>query len=158
MNQPSESRDERRQLREQIIGMGETSLHKSYYPLLQERLLELERFRALIDETNDMILMVQTPENRCVDANHSSCAQLGYTTAQLFSMELFTLLAPEKREQFRKAFSKAAVSGTQEKIETTLCTSQGAVIPVELPDTFCYIRPQKLWRDRCPRYQRADPV
>jgi len=132
MNQPSESRDERKQLRERIIGMGETSLHKSYYPLLQERLLELERFRALIDETNDMILMVQTPENRCVDANHSSCAQLGYTAAQLFSMEIFTLLAPEKREQFRKAFSKAAVSGTQEKIETTLCTAQSGLIPVEL--------------------------
>jgi PAS domain S-box-containing protein len=132
MNQPSEQPDEREQLRERIIGMGETSLHKSYYPLLQERLADLERFRALIDETNDMILMVQTPENRCVDANHSSCAQLGYTAAQLFSMEIFTLLAPEKREQFRKAFSKAAVSGTQEKIETTLCTSQGAVIPVEL--------------------------
>ncbi|MGA2699460.1 MAG: PAS domain S-box protein, partial [Methanoregula sp.] len=99
-------------MRERIIGMGETSLHKSYYPLLQERLADLERFRALIDETNDMILMVQTPENRCVDANHSSCAQLGYTTAQLFSMEIFTLLAPEKCEQFRKAFSKASISGT----------------------------------------------
>jgi PAS domain S-box-containing protein len=132
MNPPSEQPDERGQLRERIIGMGETSLHKSYYPLLQQRLLELERFRALIDETNDMILMVQTPENRCVDANHSSCAQLGYTTAQLFSMEIFTLLAPGKREQFREFFSQAAVTGTQEKVETLLCTSQGDLIPAEL--------------------------
>jgi len=39
--------------------MGETSVHKSYYPLLQQRLAELERFRALIDETHDMILVVK---------------------------------------------------------------------------------------------------
>jgi PAS domain S-box-containing protein len=132
MNQPSEQPDEREHLRERIIGMGETSLHKSYYPLLQQRLAELERFRALIDETNDMILMVQTPENRCVDTNHACIVQLGYTSAQLLSIDIFTLIVPEKRGQFQKVFSHAAATGTQEKIETVLCTSQGAVIPAEI--------------------------
>lgn len=132
MNQPSEQPDEREQLREQIIGMGETSLHKSYYPLLQQRLADLERFRALIDETNDMILMVQTPENRCVDTNHACNVQLGYTSAQLLNIDIFSLIVPEKRGQFQKAFSQAAATGTQEKIETALCTSEGAVIPAEL--------------------------
>ena len=130
MNPPSEQPDERGQLRERIIGMGETSLHKSYYPLLQQRLAELERFRALIDETNDMILMVRTPENRCVDTNHACTVQLGYTNEQLQSMDIFSLIAPEKRGQFRKVFSHAAATGTQEKIETILCTAQGAVIPL----------------------------
>ena len=65
------------------------------------------------------------------DANHACNVQLGYTTDQLLSMDIFALIAPEKREQFRKVFSTAAVTGTQEKIETILCTSQGAVIPVE---------------------------
>ncbi|MFA7695081.1 MAG: PAS domain S-box protein, partial [Methanoregula sp.] len=115
-----------------IIGMGESSLHKSYYPLLQQRLAELERFRALIDETNDMILMVQTPENRCVDANHACNVQLGYTTAQLLGTEIIALIAPEKRGQFQKIFSHAAATGMQEKIETVLCTAHGAVIPAEL--------------------------
>ncbi|MFA5236671.1 MAG: PAS domain S-box protein [Methanoregula sp.] len=132
MNQPSEQPDEREQLRERIIGMGESSLHKSYYPLLQQRLAELERFRALIDETNDMILMVQTPENRCVDANHACNVQLGYTTAQLLGTEIIALIAPEKRGQFQKLFSHAAATGMQEKIETVLCTAHGAVIPAEL--------------------------
>jgi PAS domain S-box-containing protein len=132
MNPPSEQPDERGQLRERIIGMGETSLHKSYYPLLQQRLAELERFRALIDETNDMIIMVQTPENRCVDTNHACTVQLEYTSDQLQSMDIFSLIAPEKRGQFRKVFFHAAAAGIQEKIETILCTSQGAVIPAEL--------------------------
>lgn len=132
MNPPSEPPDEREELRERIIGMGANSLHKSYYPLLQQRLADLERFRALIDETNDMILMVQTPENRCVDANHASNVQLGYTADQLISMDIFALIAPEKCGQFQKVFSHAAATGTQEKIETLLCTSEGAVIPAEL--------------------------
>ena len=108
MNHPSEQPDEREELRERIIGMGETSLHKSYYPLLQQRLADLERFRALIDETNDMILMVQAPENRCVDTNHACNVQLGYTADQLLSMDIFALIAPEKRGQFQKVFSHAA--------------------------------------------------
>jgi PAS domain S-box-containing protein len=132
MKPPSEPADGRDALRERIIGMGETSLHKSYFPLLQQRLAELERFRALIDETNDMILMVQTPGNRCVDANHACTVQLGYTTARLLTMEIFALVAPGKREQFRKAFSHAAATRTQEKIETFLCTAQEQLIPTEL--------------------------
>ena len=44
-------------IREKIIGLGEQSIRKSYYPELQERLSELERFRALLDETNDAIFL-----------------------------------------------------------------------------------------------------
>ena len=132
MNPPSEPENGRTALRERIIGMGETSLHKSYYPLLQQRLAELERFRALIDETNEMILVVQTPENRCVDANHACTVQLGYTIAQLHAMDIFSLVAFAKREQFRKVFARAAATNVQEKIGTDLLTSQDRVIPAEL--------------------------
>jgi PAS domain S-box-containing protein len=132
MNLPSEPRDEREQLRERIIGMGETSVHKSYYPLLQQRLAELERFRALIDETNDMILMVRTPGNRCVDINHACNVQLGYSTDDLKNMDILTLFTPEKRGQIRDVFTRAAATRTQEKVETVLCTSQGQTIPAEL--------------------------
>jgi len=132
MSPHSEPDNDRTALRERIIGMGETSLHKSYYPILQQRLAELERFRALIDETNEMILVVQTPENRCVDANHACTVQLGYTIAQLRIMDIFSLVAVTKREQFYKAFVHAAATSAQEKIETALLTSQDKVIPAEL--------------------------
>ncbi|HVP95545.1 PAS domain S-box protein [Methanoregula sp.] len=132
MNPPSEPAETRDILRERIIGMGETSLHKSYYPLLQQRLADLERFRALIDETNDMILVVQIPENRFVDVNHACSVRLGYATARLLAMDPFNLIAPAKREPFREAFSRAAATGDQEKIETDLCTLHGETIPAEL--------------------------
>lgn len=136
MHQPSDPEADREALRERIIGMGETSVHKNYYPLLQQRLAELERFRALIEETHDMILMVRIPENTCVDSNHASSTQLGYTPSQLASMEIFSLVLPEKRGQFRKVLLRAADTGTQEKIETILCSAQGRMIPAELSIRF----------------------
>ena len=132
MNPPSEPAETRDLLRERIIGMGETSLHKSYYPLLQQRLADLERFRALIDETNDMILVVLIPENRFVDVNHACSVRLGYATAKILTMDPSSLISPAKREHFREVFSRATATGSQEKIETDLCTSKGEAIPAEL--------------------------
>jgi PAS domain S-box-containing protein len=143
MNPPSDPAENRDGLRERIIGMGETSLHKSYFPLLQRRIADLERFRALIDETNDMIFMVRSPENRFVDVNYMCSVRLGYTTAQLLSMDPFDLIAPAKREQFREMFSGAAATGNQVKIETDLSTSQEEVIPVEFLIRFVTLDQQR---------------
>lgn len=136
MNPSSDPAEDRKVLRERIIGMGETSVHKSYYPLLQKRLAELERFRALIDETHDMILVVKAPENTCVEVNRASSAQLGYSPARLAGMDIHTLVAPEKRDRFQEVLLRAAESGTQEKIETTLCSAEGRMIPAELTIHF----------------------
>jgi len=142
MNPSSDTPQDRDTLRERIIGMGETSVHKSYYPLLQQRLVELERFRALIDETHDIILVVKAPGHTCVEANHAGSAQLGYPPAQLTGKEISALVAPEKRGQFNVFLSRAAETGAQEKIETTLCSAQGRMIPAELSIHFVTIDQQ----------------
>ena len=46
-------------LREKIIGFGEKSVRKSYYPRLQESMAELERFRKLLDCTDDAIFWLK---------------------------------------------------------------------------------------------------
>jgi two-component system, cell cycle sensor histidine kinase and response regulator CckA len=46
MNKPSEDELARSQLRDSIIGLGERSIRKSYYPELQQRISELERANA----------------------------------------------------------------------------------------------------------------
>jgi signal transduction histidine kinase/ActR/RegA family two-component response regulator len=43
MKRPSEEESTRDKLRESIIGLGERSIRKSYYPELQQRIIELER-------------------------------------------------------------------------------------------------------------------
>jgi signal transduction histidine kinase/ActR/RegA family two-component response regulator len=51
MKRPSEYQAQREQLRESIIGLGERSIKKSYYPELQRRIAELERInRELLAE------------------------------------------------------------------------------------------------------------
>ncbi|MBE0494799.1 MAG: EAL domain-containing protein [Campylobacterales bacterium] len=44
-------------LREKIIGLGEHSIRKHYYTSLQEQFDELERFRALLDQSKEMIFL-----------------------------------------------------------------------------------------------------
>ena len=44
-------------LRERLIGLGERSHRKSYYPELQRRLEDLERFKAFLDHSNDAIFV-----------------------------------------------------------------------------------------------------
>lgn len=53
--------------REKIIGLGERSLRKTYYPELQEKLEELERFRALLDQSNDCIFLLALPSLTFID-------------------------------------------------------------------------------------------
>jgi len=83
MSRHSESRpaspDEsvRARERQRLIGLGERSFHKSYYPELRKRLEELERFRALLDQANDAIFLVRMPEALVVDCNDAAARILG---------------------------------------------------------------------------------
>ncbi|MBP2626290.1 MAG: multi-sensor signal transduction histidine kinase [Firmicutes bacterium] len=55
--------------RELVIGMGESSARKSYYPELQERMAELERFRALLEQARDALFLIDLATFTIVDAN-----------------------------------------------------------------------------------------
>ena len=56
----------------------ERSFRKSYYPKLQEKLSELERFKALLNLANDMIFLINCPTRKLVDVSRSMCVGLGY--------------------------------------------------------------------------------
>ncbi|HEX3013132.1 MAG TPA: histidine kinase, partial [Methanobacterium sp.] len=58
---PSGASDNWDSLREKIIGLGERSVHKSYYPELQQQIAELKRFRELLDQSNDAIFLLEMP-------------------------------------------------------------------------------------------------
>ncbi len=64
-------------LREGVIGLGAHSARKSYYPELQKRVSELERFRALLDGSRDAIMLLKLPEGVILDANRSATELLG---------------------------------------------------------------------------------
>ncbi len=64
--------------RELLIGLGESSVRKSYYPELQQRMSELERFRLLLDQAGDPIVLMDLADGKVVDANAAARHCLGW--------------------------------------------------------------------------------
>lgn len=52
MKNPSDTEGSREDLRRKIIGLGEKSFRKSYYPELQKQLDRLEQFKFLLDNAS----------------------------------------------------------------------------------------------------------
>lgn len=62
-------------LRNKIIGLGENSFKKSYYPELNKKIKELELFQQLFEKTNDLVIVIE-PENNKVKYINNSVAKL----------------------------------------------------------------------------------
>ncbi|MFB2622608.1 sensor histidine kinase [Methanothermobacter marburgensis] len=116
-------------LREKIIGFGEKSIRKSYYPRLQESLAELRRFRKLLDCTDDAIFLVKTPGGELTDANRSACTRLGYSTRDIPGHSIYDLLPEDMHPLFR-----GILEGNDERItmEGHLIKRNREMIPVEI--------------------------
>lgn len=100
MNEPSENTPDWEAQRDRIIGLGETSLRKSYYPELQQRIQELEKknrelqaahaaqtaieeeLRQQFDETSHKERALQVNEERLVMAQ-----EIGHTGSWEYSFE-----------------------------------------------------------------------
>jgi len=83
MKNPS---DYNKELRKKLIGISENTVRKNYYPELQERIHELELFRALIDYSTDAILLIKMPEAKIVDASASASLQFGIKHSDLTNL------------------------------------------------------------------------
>lgn len=78
MSKPSESKPgDLRDLRDRLIGLGEQSMRKSYYPELRHRLVQLERFRALLDQSTDAVFLVELPGGAVADFNQAALGMAG---------------------------------------------------------------------------------
>ncbi|MFW5487628.1 MAG: histidine kinase dimerization/phosphoacceptor domain -containing protein [Desulfovibrio sp.] len=70
-------------LRDKLMGFGERSIRKSYYPELQERLEDLERFRNLLDQTKDAIFLIEEKSECISDVNISASKLLNAPKYQI---------------------------------------------------------------------------
>jgi len=120
-------------LREKIIGLGERSLRKSYYPELQQRLADLERFRALLDQSNDAIFLLQVPSGHFTDVNDFAPRRLHYSPEELSRISIQDLVGPDAAVHIKAIFSTGETSSAaQETISTSLRSRNGDEIPVEM--------------------------
>lgn len=119
-------------LREKLIGLGEGSFRKSYYPELQDRLQDLERFRALLDQSNDIIFLIEIPSRRLTDINLSSCRQLGYARDEFLTRLIDDLLAAGDKDALVQLFSNCETGESSPvMVDTMLRKRSGDLIPVE---------------------------
>ena len=84
----SDDWDERK---DRIIGLGERSFRKSYYPQLRQNLDRLERFRTLLDRTTDCVVLVALPEGTISDANAALGLLVGEDTEALIGRPFVSL-------------------------------------------------------------------
>lgn len=138
MKRPSESLlDSWKDLRRKIIGLGERSIRKSYYPELQNRLDELERFKALLDHSQDAIFLVEVPSGRLADSNEAARRLLRGEQGNLFETSLFRRLDRTASAKIRKAFARGGrVPARRQFLTTASVQLDGRNVPVEIALSF----------------------
>jgi PAS domain S-box-containing protein len=127
--------DNWKSLREKIIGLGERSVHKSYYPELQQQIAELKRFRALLDQSNDAIFLLEMPSGLIADANKSALKQLGYSRHEMLKMSISDFTISCKINQMKQLFSDLMENKEvkdRKNITTTFIKNSSEEIPVEI--------------------------
>jgi phosphoserine phosphatase RsbU/P len=133
MQKPSDPRKNWGVQREQIIGLGDRSLRKTYYPELQQKLDELERFRALLDQSNDCIFLLRVPSLTLVDVNESACRQLGCSRLDFLSLPIRNFLPAEAVARVEGLVTARDAQGKdQDTITTQLHKCSGEELPVEI--------------------------
>ncbi len=124
MNKPSDRQDGADRLK--LIGLGERSLQKSYYPELRKRLAELERFRALLDRSSDFIFLTEAASGRIADVNEATCASLGYTREELSAKSVSDFSDFDGKS----CTLSESIQGSPQ--ESVFYAADGRIIPVEL--------------------------
>ncbi|HLX78971.1 MAG TPA: EAL domain-containing protein [Burkholderiales bacterium] len=100
-----------RQVIEPIQGTTDTAGRTRWFGTMQDvtgekRAAEVsERFRLALDNSADMILIIDRSTMRYVDVNASACRLLGYTKEELLGMGPQDIL-PGSREHFEKSYDE----------------------------------------------------
>jgi PAS domain S-box-containing protein len=130
MKKPYDGENNHESLRERIIGLGEHSVRKSYYPELQERLAELEKFRSLLDQSNDAIFLVQIPSGILMDLNESACSQLGYKKEDLMNRPFGNITDDERIKKFLG--NEKILQGERQTLNIIMKKRNSQDFPVEM--------------------------
>ncbi len=103
---PENSRDKQEQirLRNKILGIGDTSIRKSYYPQLQNQIKKLKlakeraeenerKFSEILNSTSDGIVLVDPKSKAIVLANHTAQRMFGYSAQEMEQLTFNDLAA-----------------------------------------------------------------
>lgn len=107
MNDSSDLHDQYDRLRERIVGLGEQSIRKSYYPELQRRIANLEQFRLMLDQSSDAVFLLSVPSGRILECNETACREFDQSRDALRTQTIFDLVAASAGGIVRALFSES---------------------------------------------------
>jgi formate hydrogenlyase transcriptional activator len=97
----------------------------------QSFLWELAQFRALLDQSNDSIEVVEPGTLRFLDVNGKACSELGYSREELLSMTVFDVAPNLSREAASRSLQRLRESGFV-LLEGLHRRKDGSTFPVEV--------------------------
>jgi diguanylate cyclase (GGDEF)-like protein/PAS domain S-box-containing protein len=90
----------------------------------------LRRFRASMDMSDDMILLVDRKTMRFIDVNETVCRNLGYTRAELLAMTTDQIL-PITREDLARTYDDMIATGITQGMRSFYRCKDGSTLPFE---------------------------
>ncbi len=114
-----------------IMGFGdENSSHKMYYPELQKKLKELDRFKQLMDNVNDLVIQVDIYNETIVYANNSALSILNYNKDEIRNTVVKDIFKDTVYNDIKGLIFDDSKEGRI--ILSEIKTSDGEIIPVEI--------------------------
>ena len=121
-------------VRTRLIGLGERSVRKTYYPELKERLGELERFRALLNQASDAILVLDADALAFVDANETAAKLTRRPMQDILGATPGSILDPGALQALSEVVGESARGGRSgvREISARLLRADGESVPCDL--------------------------
>lgn len=115
---------------EKLMGLGERSTRKSYYPELQTKIRELERFNTILDRSHDIVIMALCEGARIVDCNRTACDTLGYRRKELIGLTIDRVFSSMVIDMARTMSDPKGVRFAD--VNGELIAVSGEIIPAEV--------------------------
>ncbi len=119
-------------LRNKIIGLGEHSQKKSYYPELKRRFNDLEKFKILLDNSNDYILMIEKSSGNIVDINATACEVLQRKKKEVLTLNISEILTKQTWYHIESIIDNFSDSIKRNSFRTFILKKDSAQVPVEI--------------------------
>lgn len=124
---------------EKLIGLGPKSMHKSYYPELKSKLDELTRFRNLLDNINDLIILIDVPTGEIIDVNKTTESLMELSSQKIIGEPLTCIMDSQDADKIYNFFRQRYINS--KIFRASLTTSLKKVIPVEINCKIVRLKP-----------------
>lgn len=119
-------------LLERLIGLGERQVRRTYLPEQQSRLEALERFRCLLENISDAILVVDMADGTLVDTAGAVRAVTGHSPEAILGHRIDELLLAQTVESLFADPGHQCPEGGATVLHSGLRHADGTIRPVEI--------------------------